>query len=94
MGSDVTSSQNDIRIELRRGAVGNSEVVDTQQFAGHTGTVDFSNLCTGSYFIDIGNGSTVAVGPAHVIRDHERIHSTIRVTLSNGNVGTMSRSQL
>ena len=94
LSPELTNNQQNILIELRQGAVGNSKVVDTKQFAGHTGTVVFSGLCDGSYFIDIGNGSTVAVGPVHVLRNNEDIHSTIQVTFSEGNIGTMNRSQL
>ena len=94
LSSELTNSHRNISIELREGVVRNSIVVDTKQFVGHSGTVVFSGLCTGSYFIDIGNGSTVAVGPVHVLRNSEHIHSTIQVTLSQGNIGTMNRSQL
>lgn len=94
LNPQLTDSQKDVLIELRRGAVGNSKVVSTKRFVGHRGTVAFSRLCAGSYFIDIGNGSTVAVGPIHVLRNNEHIHSTIQVSFTEGNIGTMNRSNL
>jgi hypothetical protein len=94
LSPELTNRDDNLLIELRRGVVGNSKIVDTKHFVGHNGTVTFSDICGGSYFIDIGNGSKVAVGPVHVFEDNQHIHSTIRVTYSNGNVGTMSRRGL
>ena len=81
-------------IELRQGVVGHSKVVNSQKFHGRSGTVFFSNLCGGSYFMDIGNGPSVAVTPVHQFGDHGRYTSTIRVSFSSGNVATRNRSGL
>jgi hypothetical protein len=94
LGEQLTKREDNILIELRQGAVGTSKVVDQKQFSGHTGTVNFLNMCAGSYFIAIGNGSTVAIGPVHIFIDKQHIQSTIRVIQSHGNIGTMNRDRL
>jgi hypothetical protein len=94
LGPELTNRDDNILVELRLGSVGNSKVVDSKHFVGHNGTVVFSGMCAGSYFIDIGNGSKVAVGPVHVFAASQRIHTTVQVSYSAGNVGTMSRSGL
>lgn len=94
LSPELTQGQNNILIELRQGVVGSSRVFETRQFVGHFGTVVFSRMCAGSYFIAIGNGETVAVGPVRRFSDNQRIHTKVRVSFSQGNVGTMSRSSL
>jgi hypothetical protein len=89
-----TDVKEDVLIELRQGVVGHSKVVNKQKFHGSTGTVVFTNLCAGSYFMDIGNGAQVAVTPVHQFGDNERRQSTIKVTLSKGNVEQKSRNEL
>jgi hypothetical protein len=84
----------DILIELRQGVVGHSKVMNSQKFHGKTGTVFLSNLCAGSYFMDIGNGQFVAVTPVHQFGDNGRYVSTIRVSFSSGNVATKNRNEL
>src|SRR5438105_3645076 len=56
LSPELTSRKANLLIELRKGPVGSSLVVDKKEFVGSRATVMFSRLCTGSYFIDIGNG--------------------------------------
>jgi hypothetical protein len=90
----LTNRSANVLVELRQGAVGNSTVVAKKEFIGRSGIVSFSNLYSGTYFIDIGNGEDVAVGPMHALRDNQRLNTTIRVSFSQGNISTMSRSRL
>jgi len=83
-----------VLVELRQGIVGSSKVFDSKHLVGHSGTVNFSNMCAGTYFIAIGNGSTVAVGPVRYFTDSQYIHTNVRVTSSQGNIGTMNRRNL
>jgi hypothetical protein len=84
----------DLLIELRQGVIGHSKVVNSQKFHGRTGTVFFTNLCAGSYFMDIGNGPQVAVTPVHQFGDYGRYQSTIQVTFTKGNVDRRNRNEL
>jgi len=94
LSSELTQGGNRVMVELRKGAPGASKVVDTQYFEGLTGTVCFSNMHAGSYFIAIGNGDTVAVGPVRQFSGGQSVHTRVRVTQSSGNVGTQSRGSL
>lgn len=94
LSPELTNSKPSVLIELRQGAVGNSKVVDKKEFAGRSATVVFASLCSGSYFIDIGNGESVAVGPIHTLRDNRHLNTTVRVSFSQGNISTMSRNRL
>ena len=94
LSSTFTQGSNRIMVELRQGAPGASEVVDTQYFEGQTGTVRFSRMSAGPYFIAIGNGDSVAVGPVRQFSEGQSVHTSVRVTQSSGNVGTRSRSSL
>lgn len=92
--SEIAQGQNRIMVELRQGLPGTSSVFDTKYFEGQTATVYFSQMPAGSYFVAIGNGDSVAVGPVHAFGNGQSLRSTIRVTYSSGNVGTRSRSSL
>ena len=94
LSSDLTQGSKQIMVELRRGEPGTSKVVDTQYFEGQTGTVCFSHMRSGSYFIAIGNGDTVAVGPVRHFSNDESVHTRVKVTYTSGNIGTKSRSSL
>jgi hypothetical protein len=94
LSPELTNNKTDLLIELRQGSVGHSKVIAKKEFVGHSGTVTFPHLCADSYFIDIGNGDEVAVGPIHSIHHSENLNTTVEVSLSQGNVGTMSRSGL
>ena len=94
LSPEITQSGENILIELRNGRVGRSHVVNSQRFHGRQGTVSFSGLCAGSYFVDIGNADLVAVGPVHDFEDASQYESTIRVAFSKGNVATRRRSEL
>jgi len=52
-----------------------------KEFASYTGIVVFANLCSGSYFIDIRNGESVAVGPIHALRDNHHLEKEPRLAL-------------
>jgi peptidoglycan hydrolase-like protein with peptidoglycan-binding domain len=94
LSSTITRGQNRVMVELRQGAPGTSRVFDTKYFEGQTGTVSFSKMCAGSYFIAIGNGDSVAVGPVRQFSESQSVHTRVVVTPSSGNVGTRSRSGL
>jgi hypothetical protein len=92
--STITQGSNRLMVELRQGVPGTSSVFDTKYFEGQTATVSFSNMPAGSYFVAIGNGDSVAVGPVRQFNDGQRVRTTMRVTYSSGNVGTRSRKNL
>jgi hypothetical protein len=94
LSPELTNRKDSVLIELRQGSVGHSKVKDQKQFVGHSGTVIFAKLCAGSYFIDIGNGEKVAVGPIHSLSDNQHLNTTVRVSFAHGNISTMSRSGL
>lgn len=94
LNSEITQGSNRLMVELRQGAPGKSKVFDTKYIDGRTGVVSFSNLCADSYFIAIGNGDTVAVGPVHQFGEGERRRTKVRVTQSSGNIGTKKRNGL
>jgi len=94
LSSTFTQGRNRIRVELRRGVPGASKLVDTQYFEGQTGTVCFSGMSAERYFIAIGNGDSVAVGPVRQFSEGQSVHTRVRVSQSSGNVGTRSRSSL
>jgi hypothetical protein len=92
--STITRGENRLMVELRQGVPGSSRVFDTKYFEGQTATVSFSQMPPGSYFVAIGNGDSVAVGPVRQFSDGQRVNTRMRVTYSSGNVGTRSRSGL
>lgn len=94
LSSDITMDDNKLMVELRQGTPGSSKVFDTKYIEGRTGTVSFSNMCPGSYFIAIGNGDYVAVGPVRQFKEGQRISTKLTVTMSYGNVSTKKRSSL
>jgi hypothetical protein len=94
LSSNITQGGNRVMVELRQGAPGASKVFDTQYFEGKTGTVSFAKMCAGSYFIAIGNGDSVAIGPGRQFSENQSVHTRVRVTPSSGNVSTKSRRSL
>jgi len=94
LSSTFTQGMNRIRVELRRGVPGASKLADSQYFEGQTGTVSFSGMAAERYFIAIGNGDSVAVGPVRQFSEGQSVHTRVRVSQSSGNVGTRSRSSL
>jgi hypothetical protein len=94
LSPEIAKQGEDILVELRSGAVGRSKVVSNRKFHGKNGTVSFSGLCAGAYFVDIGNGDLVAVGPVHNFNDGAHYISTIRVSFSEGNVSSRRRSDI
>ena len=81
-----------VTIELRQGTPGRSRVFATQQ--SHGGTVNFRNLCAGSYFMAIGNEETVSVTPVRQFADNSQYRSRIVVQQGSGNVTRKSRKSL
>jgi len=94
LSPELAKAGDNILIELRKGRVGRSNVANRKDFRGRRGTVNFGGLCAGSYFVDIGNGELVAVGPVHAFDGGSQYDSTIRVTFSKGNVATRRRNEL
>lgn len=94
LNSRFTNGETKILVELREGVVGHSKVFGTDHFVGRTASVGFSNMCAGTYFIALGNGSEVLVGPTRVFSDGQRVSTRLVVTGSAGNVGTRPRSSL
>lgn len=93
-GSEITLNKNQIMVELRQGVPGASKVFDTRYIEGRTGTVSFPRMCPGSYFIVIGNGDSVAVGPVRHFSEGQKVHTRVRVTPSSGNISSKRRSDL
>jgi hypothetical protein len=81
-----------VSVELRRGAPGSSKLIKTQQSSG--GTVYFSGLCAGSYFLAIGDSEQVNVTPVRQFEDYMQYTSSIRMQKGSGNVTKKSRSAL
>ena len=94
LSPELAKAGDNILIELRNGRVGRSSVTSRKEFRGRRQTVVFPGLCAGSYFVDIGNGELVAVGPVHAFDAGSEYDSTIRVTFSKGNVAMRRRSEL
>jgi len=92
--STITAGENRVMVELRQGVPGASSVFDTKYFEGRSATVSFSNMPAGSYFIAIGNGDSVAVGPVRQFSNGQRVHTRVHVTPSSGNISTRSRRSL
>ncbi len=92
--STITQGTNRVMAELRQGEPGASSVFDTKYFEGSTATISFSKMPAGPYFIAIGNGDSVAVGPVRQFSDGQRVNTRMRVSYSSGNVGTRSRRSL
>jgi hypothetical protein len=81
-----------VNVELRQGSPGKSRRVTSQRSQG--GHVGFSNLCSGTYFLAIGNDDYVSVTP---VRNFDLDHSyTSRITMQrgSGNVSKQSRKSL
>jgi len=92
--STITQGTNLVRVELRQGVPGTSTVFDTKFFEGRTATVSFAAMPAGTYFIAIGNGDSVAVGPVRQFKNGQTVNTNVRVTSSSGNIGTRSRRGL
>ena len=94
LSPELAKAGDNILIELRNGRLGRSSVSSRKEFRGRRETIVFPGLCAGSYFVDIGNGELVAVGPVHAFDGGSQYDSTIRATFSKGNVATRRRSEL
>lgn len=81
-----------VTVELRKGAPGNSSVVNSSQSFG--GNVRFGNLCPGSYFLAIGNGDSVSVTPVRQFESGVDYTSTLTMQRGAGNVSTRRKGSL
>jgi hypothetical protein len=81
-----------VLVELRSGRPGNSRVVRTTRSNG--GTVYFSPLCAGNYFLAIGNDDSVSVTPTRFFEDDASYTSRITIRKGSGNVERKSRKSL
>lgn len=86
-----TLGQNVI-VELRTGVPGSSRVVETKRSNG--GSVDFSNLCPGGYFLAIGDNENVNVTPVRQFQNGVTYQSKITLKHGAGNVSKKNRSSL
>lgn len=94
LGGEISEGKKDLLIELRQGVVGHSTVIGTEHFHGSTGTVAFDGVCAGTYFMDIGNGKTVAVTPVHSHSGFGTSEHNITVSFTTGNVSNMQKKDL
>ena len=81
-----------VLVELRAGTPGNSRVVRSAR--SHGGTVVFSPLCPGRYFLAIGNDDSVNVTPTQFLQDERDYTSRITLQRGSGNVSHRSRKSL
>lgn len=81
-----------VLVELRAGQPGSSRVVKATRSNG--GTVYFSSLCPGSYFVAIGNDDSVSVTPTRFFEDNANYTSRITMQRGSGNVARKSRKSL
>lgn len=81
-----------VSVELRQGTPGNSRPVKTAYSSG--GTVRFSSLCPGSYFLAIGNGESVSVTPTRSFETGRDYTSTLTMQRGSGNVSNRRKSDL
>ena len=81
-----------VRVELRTGSPGRSRVVATKVSSG--GRVYFPDLCSGSYFVAIGNDESVSVTPVRFFEDEHRYTSRLVLQRGGGNVQRMKHGAL
>jgi hypothetical protein len=81
-----------VLVELRAGAPGASRVARSAQSTG--GTVSFSDLCPGGYFLAIGNEESVSVGPVRFFENDHTYTSRIALQKGSGNLTRRSRKSL
>ncbi len=81
-----------VLVELRAGQPGSSRVVKATRSNG--GTVHFSSLCPGPYFVAIGNDDSVSVTQTRFFEDNARYTSRITMQRGSGNVSRQSRKSL
>jgi hypothetical protein len=81
-----------VNVELRSGAPGRSRAVASHRSQG--GRVSFDKLCSGSYFLAIGNDDSVSVTPVRQFESDYRYTSKITVQRGSGNVSKKSRKSL
>ena len=81
-----------VLVELRSGSPGNSRVVQSRRSNG--GTVNFGNLCPGSYFLAIGDDDSVSVTQARYFEADAVYTGRIVMQRGSGNVSRQSRKSL
>ena len=81
-----------VLVELRAGTPGNSKVI--RSATSHGGNVRFTGLCSGNYFLAIGNDTSVSVTPVRYVEDGAIYNSRITMQRGSGNVTKKPRSSL
>lgn len=81
-----------VQVELRKGQPGTSKVAKSTYSSG--GSVYFSDLCAGSYFLAIGNEDKVSVTPVRHFESGYDYSSSITIQRGVGNVSKKSRASL
>jgi hypothetical protein len=81
-----------VSVELRQGTPGNSRPISTSYSSG--GTVRFSSLCPGNYFLAIGNGESVSVTPVRSFDTGIDYSSTLTMQRGTGNVTSRRKGDL
>lgn len=81
-----------VLVELRLGSPGNSKVVRSTKSSG--GSVSFSNLCPGNYFLAIGNDDNVSVTQTRFFENDMVYSGRIVLQRGSGNVSKKSRKSL
>ncbi|MBC7548722.1 MAG: trypsin-like peptidase domain-containing protein [Polaromonas sp.] len=89
---DLQTFGENVSVELRSGSPGSSLVVGIQKSQG--GTVSFFNLCSGSYFIAIGNDDNVSVTPIREFVSGQSYTSRLTLQRGSGNVSKQNRKNL
>jgi len=89
---DLQTFGDNVNVELRSGTLGNSIPIQSHKSSG--GFVNFRNLCSGSYFLAIGNDDYVSVTPVRYFQDDASYSSRIVMQKSSGNVSKRSRKNL
>jgi|TARA_B110000261_G_C12940694_1_gene300331 hypothetical protein len=89
---DLNTFGKKVLVELRLGTPGNSSVVVAKRSNG--GLVSFTKLCSGGYFLAIGDDESVNVTPVRQFEDFYSYQSSIEMTMGAGNLSSRSRSSL
>jgi len=81
-----------VLVELRSSEPGKSRVVKSARSSG--GLVQFAPLCSGSYFLAIGDDQSVSVTPVRHFENGVAYSSRITLQRGAGNVSHKSRNSL
>ena len=81
-----------VTVELRSGAPGSSKIIKSVRSNG--GSVRFSEICPGQYFLAIGNDDNVSITPVMNFQNNYSYTGSITITRGSGNVTKKSRKNL